>query len=104
MKYYVSDYNDDDTELIAFEKRYVEYIASVWNSLPADLRLLCDRRSPFSPKKVYLNDSNVQSIHADFDRKSVDIVMLGEALNQQAHQIGQRQFTLSYTQLQHLTS
>src|SRR5260221_12169842 len=86
------------------EQYYVDYISSIWGSLPASLKLLCDRRTPFSPEKVYLNDSNIQSINAEFDRKTIEIVLLGEALDWNVNQIGERWFTLSYSKVQKLTS
>lgn len=102
MKYSYS--GDDNAEFVASKQRYVDYIQSVWPRLPPDLRLLCDRSSEFSPDKIYLNDSNVQSIKADFDRKTVEIVLLGEALDWNVNQIGQRWFTLSYAQVQRLST
>jgi hypothetical protein len=100
MKYYIAD--DEDPEFAASEQRYVEYIRSVWDMLPPDLRLLCDRRASLSPERIYLNDSNVQSVHADFGSKAVNIVLLGESLTEDHTQIGTRLFTLSYGLVQDL--
>ena len=101
MKYYIAD--DEDPEFATSEQRYVDYIRSVWDRLPPDLRLLRDRRAPFSPQNIYLNDSNVQRVHADFGSKSVKIVLLGESLAEDYSHIGTRLFTLSYGMVQDLT-
>lgn len=101
MKYYIAD--DEDPEFAASEQRYVDYIRSVWDRLPPDLRLLCDRRAPFSPQNIYLNDSNVQRVHADFGSRSVTIALLGESLAEDYTQTGTRLFTLNYGQVQALT-
>jgi len=100
VKYYVAD--SEDPEFAASEQKYVDYIRSVWDTLPPDVRLLCDRRAPFSPERIYLNDTNVQGVHADFGNRLVDLILLGESLAQDGTQIGTRLFTLSYGDVQSL--
>ena len=100
MKYYTAD--DEDPEFAVSEQRYVDYIRSVWEMLPPELRRLCDRRAPFLPQNIYLNDSNIQRVHADFGSRTVQIVLLGESLAEDHTQIGTRLFTLSYGQVQNL--
>ena len=94
MKYYVADF--DDADFVHSEQRYVDYISTIWDSLPLGLRLLCDRRAPFSPEHIYLNDSNIQRIHTNFTKGSVELILLGECLAQDGTQIGSRLLTLKY--------
>ena len=101
MKYHIAD--DEDPDFAAAEQRYVDYIASVWDLLPPNVQLLCNRRAPFSPRCIYLNDSNVQSVHTDFRDRTVQIALLGESLAEDGTQIGTRLFTLNYGFVQSLT-
>ncbi len=100
MKHYVAD--DEDPDFAAAEQRYVDYIRSVWDALPPSVQLLCHRHAPFSPGRIYLNDSNVQSIHADFGGNTVELVLVGECLAEDCSQTGTRLFTLSYGEVQSL--
>lgn len=103
MKYYAQQEVEGENEWVFAEQEYIGYILTVEDALPSDLRRLCDRTSGWSPGRIYLNDSNVKKISADFENKTVEIVLSGETLDQDLHQIGERLFTLHYGEVQRLT-
>lgn len=103
MKYYKQQEAEGESEGVFDEQDYIRYILTVQDALPPDLRLLCDRISDWYPGRIYLNDSNIKKVDADFGTKVVKIVLSGETLNQDLHQIGERLFTLHYGEVQRLT-
>jgi len=103
MKYCTEQEVGGDSECVFAEQEYVAYIQTVKDVLAPDLRLLCDRTSGWSPGRIYLNDSSVKRVDADFGGRTVEIVLSGETLDQDLHQIGERLFTLHYGEVQRLT-
>jgi hypothetical protein len=103
MKYYKQQEVEGESEWVFDEQGYIRYIQTVHDALLPDLRLLCDRISGWSPGRIYLNDSNIKKVAADFGNQTVEIVLSGETLNQDLHQIGERLFTLHYGEVQRLS-
>ncbi len=102
MKYFQEQEIAGESEWVFAKQDYLAYIQTIKDVLPPDLLLLCDRASGWSPDRIYLNDSNVKGVEADFENKTVTIALLGETLNQSLHQIGERMFTLHYGEVQRL--
>lgn len=98
MKYYPPQ--EDEGGWAAAERDYAISLRAIWDALPPDLRLLCDRTPGWSPGRIFLNDSSVKKVEANFGGKTVEIVLAGEALDEDGRQTGERLFTLCYGEVQ----
>lgn len=100
MKYYPQQ--EDEDGWASAKRDYAAYLQAIWDALPPDLRRLCDQTSDWSPGRIYLNDSSITKVEADFEARTVEIVLTGEVLDQDLRQIGERLFTLHYGDVRRL--
>ena len=96
MKYFtIANWQDYDREN-RVEKEYRSYIDAIRPNLPADLRLLCDFSPGWSVSRISLNDGGIVEISVSFDDRSVDIIIDGDAHDDEAHYTGPRRHFLRY--------
>ena len=103
MRYYTQQEVGCGSEWVFAEQDYIAYIQAIQDDLPPDLRLLCDRTSGWSSGRIYLNDSSIKRVDADFGEGTLEIVLSGEVLDENLRQTGERLFTLHYGGVQRFT-